>query len=78
MERAPKQIRTMKAMSKAELELEKHISKLEGELASAQYALNMMRYGWAQMPPQRSARRIMQLNGAAIVQNHSKEIPLFS
>jgi hypothetical protein len=33
----------MKAMSKTELELEKLISKLEGQLASAHYALNLMR-----------------------------------
>ena len=33
----------MKAMSKAELELEKLISKLEGQLASAHYALKLMR-----------------------------------
>ena len=40
----------MKAMSKAELELEKLISKLEGQLASAHYALNLMRSKAADTP----------------------------
>lgn len=40
----------MKAMSKAELELEKLISKLEGQLASAHYALNLMRSKAADVP----------------------------
>ena len=67
----------MKAMTKAELELEKLISKLEGQLASAHYALGLLRKnepegsdGTAASPGERSAQAIMARSG--------HEIPLFS
>ena len=64
-------------MSKAELELEKLISKLEGQLASAHYALGLLRKNEAEaaertapVDGERSARTIMARSG--------DEIPLFS
>lgn len=67
----------MKPMLKAELELEKHISKLEGQLASARYALELLRSGNADAPSHRNPRRI-QGNDSVLVVTDSKAIPLFS
>jgi hypothetical protein len=68
----------MKPMSKAELALEKRISKLEGQLASARYALNLMRNGSAEVYVPGAVRRITLFNGEKAVQKCSKRIPLFS
>jgi len=62
----------MKWISKAELKLLKHISKLEGQLASAHYALDLLR---SDNEP-RSMRRTTQSSGLGIAQ--PKNIPLFS
>lgn len=68
----------MKWISKAELKLLKHISKLEGQLASANYALSLLRNGNDQqfLPPRGSRRAVG--GGLAVVENQSKGIPLFS
>jgi hypothetical protein len=70
---------TMKAMSKAELELEKLISKLEGQLASAHYALNLMR-SKTEEKPQPNARPLMEPPTSAEVRDMhpTNGIPLFS
>jgi hypothetical protein len=69
----------MKAMSKAELELEKLISKLEGQLASAHYALNLMRSKAAETP-QRDTRPITDPSDSAELgeMQPTNGIPLFS
>ena len=71
----------MKAISKTELELEKLISKLEGQLASAHYALNLMRSKAAEMP-QRGARPMADSPGpemgALREMQPTNGIPLFS
>jgi hypothetical protein len=66
----------MKWISKAELKLLKHISKLEGQLASAHYALELMRN--EEILPPRNTRRTIQTGGFAAIQEQSKSIPLFS
>ena len=66
----------MKWISKAELKLLKHISKLEGQLASAHYALELMRS--EEILPPRNTRRTTQTGGFAIVRDQSKSIPMFS
>lgn len=68
----------MKPMSKAELALEKRISKLEGQLASAKYALNLMRNGSAEVYAPGAVRRVTLFNGDTAVPKCSKRIPLFS
>jgi hypothetical protein len=68
----------MKSISRAELALEKQISKLEGQLASAKYALNLMRSSRAAMFSQRAARRLSQMNGDGLVHKYASKIPLFS
>jgi hypothetical protein len=68
----------MKAMSKAELELEKLISKLEGQLASAHYALKLMRSKTAEVQ-QRTAR--LEAEASEVSEEALQEtdgIPLFS
>jgi hypothetical protein len=71
----------MKAMSKSELELEKLISKLEGQLASAHYALNLMRSKVAEMP-QRNAKPVSDFPEPDIAEFRELQpangIPLFS
>lgn len=71
----------MKAMSKTELELEKLISKLEGQLASAHYALNLMRSKAAEMP-QRNAQPASDSPDSEMVEvggmQPANGIPLFS
>jgi hypothetical protein len=66
----------MKWISKAELKLLKHISKLEGQLASAHYALDLLRSDNEQILQPRSMRRTTQSSGLGIAQ--PKNIPLFS
>jgi len=61
-------------MSKAELDLEKLISKLEGQLASAHYALKLMRNTDA---PQRNAQPMME-SAEIEVASSVNGIPLFS
>jgi len=68
----------MKSISRAELALEKRISRLEGQLASAKYALNLMRNSRAAMFSQRTARRLSQMDGDGMVHKYSSKIPLFS
>jgi len=67
----------MKAMSKAELELEKLISKLEGQLASAHYALSLLRQRNAEMhePDAYPSGRAPE---PAILEHSGEGIPLFS
>ena len=67
----------MKAMSKAELELEKLISKLEGQLASAHYALGLLRDRNGE-GAQRSASPDIKSPGPAIMERAAEEIPMFS
>lgn len=68
----------MKPISKAELALEKRISKLEGQLDSAKYALNLMRNGSADIYVSGTVRRIGSFNGDSVVPRCYKRIPLFS
>lgn len=72
----------MKAMSKTELELEKLISKLEGQLASAHYALNLMRSKAAVEIPQRNAQPVSDFPEPDLAQLREMQpthgIPLFS
>jgi hypothetical protein len=68
----------MKAMSKAELELEKLISKLEGQLASAHYALKLMRSKTTEIQEQ-TAR--LEAEASAVTEEDLEPtggIPLFS
>ena len=68
----------MKAMSKAELELEKLISKLEGQLASAHYALKLMRSKTTEIQ-QRTARLEAEASEVAEpAMQPTDGIPLFS
>ena len=66
----------MKWISKAELKLLKHISKLEGQLASAYYALDLLRNDNEQILAPRNMRRTTQSGSLGIAQ--PKNIPLFS
>ena len=68
--------RPMKAMSKAELELEKLISKLEGQLASAHYALGLMRSKTTEIQ-QQTARLEAEAEDEVAMQS-TEGIPLFS
>lgn len=65
----------MKAISKAELELEKLISKLEGQLASAHYALSLLRSKNTEVPHRAAAPTAEPRNRVAVGHN---DIPLFS
>ena len=68
----------MKAMSKAELELEKLISKLEGQLASAHYALKLIRSKTTEIQEQ-TAR--LEAEASAVTEEDLEPtggIPLFS
>jgi len=67
----------MKAMSKAELELEKLISKLEGQLASAHYALSLLRDKHSE-GAQRSASPDIKSSVPAMMERSAEEIPMFS
>jgi hypothetical protein len=67
----------MKAMTKAELELEKLISKLEGQLASAHYALGLLRKNEAEAT-ERTASPAGERSTRAIMARSGHEIPLFS
>jgi len=69
---------TMKAMSKAELELEKLISKLEGQLASAHYALKLMRSKTAEIEQQTARLEAEASEVAEEAMEPSGGIPLFS
>jgi hypothetical protein len=65
----------MRPISKAELKLEKHISKLKGQLASAQYALDLLRSGNRQIIV-RNSHRPAELSEDSF--GYDREIPLFS
>jgi len=67
----------MKAMSKAELELEKLISKLEGQLASAHYALGLMRSKTTEIQ-QQTARLEAEASEDEVAMQSTEGIPLFS
>ena len=71
---------TMKPMSKAELELEKLISKLEGQLASAHYALKLMRSRTAEIQEQTAQLEAEAAEVAEEVEEAMEPggIPLFS
>jgi hypothetical protein len=68
----------MKAMSKAELELEKLISKLEGQLASAHYALKLMRSKTAEIEQQTARLEAEASEEAEEALQPGGGIPLFS
>ena len=68
----------MKAMSKAELELEKLISKLEGQLASAHYALNLMRSKTTEIEQQTARLEAEAIEVADEALQPGSGIPLFS
>lgn len=67
----------MKAMTKAELELEKLISKLEGQLASAHYALGLLRKNGVDTP-ERTPFAIVEPPSRGVEARAVNEIPLFS
>ena len=66
---------TMRPISKVELKLEKHISKLKGQLAAAQYALDLLKTENPEVFV-RHTRQTMELNEETPYQE--REIPLFS
>jgi len=68
----------MKAMSKAELELEKLISKLEGQLASAHYALKLMRSKTAEIQQQTALMEAEACEVGESAMQPTDSIPLFS
>ena len=68
----------MKAMSKAELELEKLISKLEGQLASAHYALRLMRSKTAEIEERTARLEAEASETAEEAMQPAEGIPLFS
>jgi len=68
----------MKAMSKAELELEKLISKLEGQLASAHYALGLMRSRTAEIQQQTARLEAEASEADEVAMQPTGGIPLFS
>ena len=69
---------TMKPMSKAELELEKLISKLEGQLASAHYALRLMRSKTTEIQQQTARLEAEASDVAEEALQPGSGIPLFS